>query len=239
MLIRLSGAEPISHVNYRPWLFTSYKPSSVHGLENCTQNSERSGIAFTIYTNQFKLPKNDRGGLKLVSKVCFEEMEHEFPSEKDRTTFSEVPLLPQIFRWNDPTQDVLFHLLSNRIFWKLFENGKQPIITIIKKIWNPTSCHRSLFQLTYAVVNWLTSILQGISPGRTCFTAGHLFSILVSTKRTFFTRTNAVVCGIFSGSANSCKDRYLVCYLSHDLHCTRITIIQLHDLSIFIIVLLH
>ena len=32
------------------------------------------------------------------------------------------------------TQDVLFHLLSNRIFWKLFENGKQPITAIIKNM---------------------------------------------------------------------------------------------------------
>ena len=153
-------------------------------------------------------------------------MEHEFPFGRFRPEKTGLPF--QMFRCSrkfsaGTTQDVLFHLLSNRIFWKLFENGKQPIIDIIKKYGILLLVIESLFQLTYAVVNWLTSILQGISPSRTCFTAGHLFSILVSTKRTFFTRTNAVVCGIFSGSANSCKDRYLVCYLSHDLHCTRIT----------------
>ena len=40
------------------------------------------GIAFTICTNQFHLPKNDREGLKRPKtglKDGFEEMEHEFP----------------------------------------------------------------------------------------------------------------------------------------------------------------
>ena len=43
---------------------------------------------------------------------------------KNRTTFSDVPLLSEICHWNDPTQKVVFHL-TNRIFRKLFVNGKQ------------------------------------------------------------------------------------------------------------------
>ena len=40
----------------------------------------RSGITFTICTNQFHLPKNGREGLKLVSEMpLIEEMEQEFP----------------------------------------------------------------------------------------------------------------------------------------------------------------
>ena len=40
-------------------------------------------------------------------KDGFEEMEHDFPlgifrPETDRTTFSDVPLLPEIFRWIAP-----------------------------------------------------------------------------------------------------------------------------------------
>ena len=52
-------------------------------------------------------------GLKLVSNGGFEEMEHEFPferfrPEKNRTTFSDFQLLPEIFRWNDPRRFVPF-----------------------------------------------------------------------------------------------------------------------------------
>ena len=43
-------------------------------------------------------------------KDGFEEMEHEFPfgysTRKDRTNFSDVPLLQEIFRWNDPKSRV-------------------------------------------------------------------------------------------------------------------------------------
>ena len=39
-------------------------------------------------------------------------MEHTFPSEsfqrENRTTFSEVPLIPEIFQWNEPKTCVLF-----------------------------------------------------------------------------------------------------------------------------------
>ena len=42
---------------------------------------------------------------------------------ENRTVFLDVPLLPEIFRGNDPKN----HLPSNRIFRKLFVNGKQPM----------------------------------------------------------------------------------------------------------------
>ena len=62
----------------------------------------RPGIAFTICTNQFHLPKNDREGLKLVSKIALKKSNTNFRLEysvrKNRTTFSDVPLLPEIFR---------------------------------------------------------------------------------------------------------------------------------------------
>ena len=135
--MRLSGAEPISQVNYNGCLPVTCASRSVHGLEKCTQNSERSGIAYTIYTNKVNLPKNGRGGLKLVSNGGFEEMEHEFPFERFRPEKTGLPF--QMFRCSrkfsaGTTQDVLFHLLSNRIFWKLFENSKQPITAIIKNM---------------------------------------------------------------------------------------------------------
>ena len=42
-------------------------------------------------------------------KGGFEEMEYEFPFRiSDRTTFSDVPLLPEIFRWITQKRPVLF-----------------------------------------------------------------------------------------------------------------------------------
>ena len=40
------------------------------------------------------------------------------------SVLSDVPLLPEIFRWNDPKRCVPFSFQPN--FWKLFVNGKQP-----------------------------------------------------------------------------------------------------------------
>ena len=125
--MRLSGAEPISQVNYNGCLPVTCASRSVHGLEKCTQNSERSGIAYTIYTNKVNLPKNGRGGLKLVSNGGFEEMEHEFPferfrPEKNRTTFSDFQLLPEIFRWNNPRRFVPFLTGFSGNFLKMVTN---------------------------------------------------------------------------------------------------------------------
>ena len=114
VLMRLSGADPISQVNYNGCLPVTCASRSVHGLEKCTQNSERSGIAFTIYTNQVNLPKNGRGGRpetgikRWLRRNGTRIPVLEIPSGKNRTTFSDVPLLPEIFRWNDPRRFVPF-----------------------------------------------------------------------------------------------------------------------------------
>ena len=89
--MRLSGADPISQVNYNGCLPVTCASRSVHGLEKTAAEA----------------------GLKLVSNGGFEEMEHEFPferfcPEKNRTTFSDFQLLPEIFCWNDPRRFVPF-----------------------------------------------------------------------------------------------------------------------------------
>ena len=62
----------------------------------------RPGIAFV----QIKLPKKRPRRPEPGIKDGFEEIEHEFPlgifRPENRTTFSDVPLLPEIYRWNDP-----------------------------------------------------------------------------------------------------------------------------------------
>ena len=64
------------------------------------------GIAFTICTNQFHLPENGREGLKLVLNMTLKKwitsFRLKYSIRKNRTTFSHVPLLPKIFRWEDP-----------------------------------------------------------------------------------------------------------------------------------------
>ena len=67
-------------------------------------------------TNQLHLPKNSRERLKLVLiKDGFEEIEHEFPfgTFQNRTTFSDVSLLPEIFHRNDPKGRALFTFQPN------------------------------------------------------------------------------------------------------------------------------
>ena len=58
-----------------------------------------------VFTNQFQLPKKRPRRPQTSIKDGVEEMEHEFPfgvfRPGNRTTFSDVPLLPEIFRWND------------------------------------------------------------------------------------------------------------------------------------------
>ena len=57
-----------------------------------------------------------RESLELVSKMRYDEMEHEFPLEhsvrENRTTFSDVPLFPEIFYSNDPKSRVPFTFQS-------------------------------------------------------------------------------------------------------------------------------
>ena len=99
---------------------------------NGTQNSglviSSRNRVYYLYKSVFHFPKNDREGVKMVSKMTLKKWNTNFRLEhfvrKNRTTFSDVPLLSEICHWNDPTQKVVFHL-TNRIFRKLFVNGKQ------------------------------------------------------------------------------------------------------------------
>ena len=104
-------------------------------IQNCVKF--RPGIAFTICTNRFHLPENDRKGRKLVLQMALKKWNTNFRLEyfvrKNRTTFSDV--------WNDLKG--VFHLLSNRIFRKLFVNGnRQPpfqSVSYKSKITNQTN----------------------------------------------------------------------------------------------------
>ena len=102
---------------------------SVHGLgrwyTKFRTRKFRPGIAFIT-------KKNGREGLNPVSKMALTKWDAKFRLEysvrKNRTTFSDVPLLPEIF--SGTTQKVVRHLLSKRIFWKILVNGKQTVISI-------------------------------------------------------------------------------------------------------------
>ena len=78
------------------------------------------GIAFTICTNQFRLTENGREGVKLVSKMALKKRNTNFRLEysirKKRTTISDLPLLPEIFRWIDS------------IYFRTGFPGKQPLL---------------------------------------------------------------------------------------------------------------
>ena len=72
---------------------------SIYKLCNTFNAKFRPGIAFTICTNQFHLPKNNRENLKLISNVhgfWRNGTRFQFPLEhfvwKNRTSFSEDPL---------------------------------------------------------------------------------------------------------------------------------------------------
>ena len=78
-------------------------------LATCQCLKSHFKIAFTICTNRSICRKLDgRETVKLVSKIG---LEHEFPlgtsrpEKKNRTTFSDVPLLPEIFYWK-----LVYHL---------------------------------------------------------------------------------------------------------------------------------
>ena len=81
---------------------------SVHGLGKLGFVPELRLPLFC--TNQFQLPKNGREGLKLVSKMALKKWNTNFrlSVRKNRTTFSDVPLLTDIFRWDNPKSRVPF-----------------------------------------------------------------------------------------------------------------------------------
>ena len=94
---------------------------SLHGLgkwfAKFRTDKFRPGIAFNICRNHFNLPKNE--GLKLLSKMALKKWNTNFRLEysirKNRTTFSDVLLLPRIlnFRWEaNPKSRVPFTSVS-------------------------------------------------------------------------------------------------------------------------------
>ena len=106
----------------KQWLFIKVVYHS-HGQTGrfmvCVNGSQSSGqlnfvpeIAFNIWTRQSHLSENGREGLKLVSKIALKKWNTNFLLEhsirKNRTIFSDVPLLPEIFRWEDPKRRVPF-----------------------------------------------------------------------------------------------------------------------------------
>ena len=83
----------------------------------------RAGIVFAICTNPFHLLRNDREGLKLVPKKALKKWNTNFCLEysirKNRLPF-------QMFRCSlkfsaEMTQEVVFHLLFNRVLRKRFD----------------------------------------------------------------------------------------------------------------------
>ena len=96
--------EPYIHNGCLPFTLAN---RSVHGLGKWFVPELRLPL---FCTNQFQLPKNGREGLKLVSKMAVKKWNTNFRSSvrKNRTTFSDVPLLPDIFRWDNPKSRVPF-----------------------------------------------------------------------------------------------------------------------------------
>jgi len=66
------------------------------------------GVVNFVQQSVDKRPRRPETG----NKDGFEEMEYEFPfgifRPENRTTFLDVPLLPEIFRWNDQKRRVPF-----------------------------------------------------------------------------------------------------------------------------------
>ena len=85
-------------------------------------------VAFAICTNPFHLPKNGRGGLKLVLKImALKKWNTNFrlgnsgnSVRKNKTTFSVVPLLWQIFRGND--RSYTFQMDFPQTFFKMINS---------------------------------------------------------------------------------------------------------------------
>ena len=81
-------------------------------------------------TNQFLLPENGRKVVRLIPKMALKKWNTNFCLEysfgKNKTTFSDVPLLPDIFRWEDLKGRVPFTFEPD--FPEIFVNGKQPLL---------------------------------------------------------------------------------------------------------------
>ena len=103
---------------------------SVHGLGKWYAKFMTSkfspGIAFTICTNQFHLPENDREGLKLVSKMALKSGTRisawNTAVRKNRTDLFRCSVGTRNFRWNDPKRRAPFTFQPD--FPETFVNGR-------------------------------------------------------------------------------------------------------------------
>ena len=83
------------------------KPSSLPSQQlNFAQESLLPFVQ--ISTNRFHLPKNGAKNIPQTGINTNFRLEHSV--RENRTTFSDVPLLPEIFRWNDPKSVFTFQL---------------------------------------------------------------------------------------------------------------------------------
>ena len=71
------------------------------------------------FAKSVSFTENGWEGVKLVSKIALKKwntnfrLEHSVRKKKNRTTLSDVPLLPEIFHWNDPKSRVPFSFQPN------------------------------------------------------------------------------------------------------------------------------
>ena len=86
----------------------------VHGLDKWLERLRTSkllrGVAFIIILHKSVPFKNGREGLRLELKMVVKKWNSNFRLEhsvrKNRTVFSDVPLLPESSRWNNPKSRV-------------------------------------------------------------------------------------------------------------------------------------
>ena len=109
---RVLKMEPVS-IDCLPFTWANW---SVHGLgkwyAKFRTGKFRTGIAFTICTNQFHLPKNSREGLKLVSKMALKKWNTNFRLEhsvqKKRDYLFRCSVAPGQFPLEQPKSRVPF-----------------------------------------------------------------------------------------------------------------------------------
>ena len=80
---------------------------------------------------------------KIALKKSNTNFRLEYSVRKNRTTFSDVPLLPEIFRWNDPKG--VFHLLSNRFSGNSFSMVNNLGVEKNGVIWKDNNRERDTF----------------------------------------------------------------------------------------------
>ena len=117
----------------------------------------RRGVAFAICTNPFHFPKNGRDGLKLVSKMALKKWNTNFRLEssvrKCRPTFSDVPLLRQIFLPERPKKSCTMILyfpngFSGNIFQTVSSYYLKVSLGTIHKVFNVSISQRSYLSMT-------------------------------------------------------------------------------------------